>query len=79
MKEQYTYTDAFEELQSIVAEIEQGAISVDELAEKVKRASQLIQVCKVKLNATEEEVNQVLAGLTATETAEPGSEAEEEA
>ncbi|WP_257659020.1 exodeoxyribonuclease VII small subunit [Parapedobacter lycopersici] len=79
MKEQYTYTDAFEELQSIVAEIEQGAISVDELAEKVKRASQLIQVCKVKLNATEEEVNQVLAGLTATETAEPDSEAEEEA
>ena len=61
---QYTYTDAFEELQTIVSEIEQGEISVDELSEKVKRATLLIQACKAKLTATEAEVNNILAGLS---------------
>ncbi|MGK6350753.1 exodeoxyribonuclease VII small subunit [Parapedobacter sp. DT-150] len=62
--EKYTYTDAFEELQSIVSEIEQGGISIDALSEKVRRATQLITVCKAKLTATEEEVNNILADLT---------------
>lgn len=64
MDNQYTYTDAFYELQSIVSEIEQGEISVDELSEKVKRATLLIGVCKAKLTATETEVNTILAGLS---------------
>lgn len=66
MNKSYTYTDAFDELQTIVAEIESGEITVDDLAEKVKRAAQLIEVCKAKLNATEEEVNNLLEGLTET-------------
>ena len=49
------YTQAFEELQTIVAEMENGKISVDELAIKVKRASELIRVCKNKLTETEDE------------------------
>ncbi len=67
---QYTYTDAFEELQTIVSEIEQGEISVDELSEKVKRATLLIQACKAKLTATEAEVNNILAGLSTDADAE---------
>lgn len=63
MNKPYTYTDAFDELQAIVNEIESGEITVDDLAEKVKRASLLIDVCKAKLNATEEEVNNLLDGL----------------
>jgi len=57
------YTIAFEELQKIVTEIEQGAITVDELSQKVKRASELIKTCKAKLAATEEDVNQILKEL----------------
>lgn len=64
MDDQYTYTDAFDELQTIVSEIEQGEISVDELSEKVKRATLLISACKAKLTATEAEVNTILAGLS---------------
>ena len=60
MSKTSTYTEAFEELQAIVTEIEQGEISVDDLSEKVKRASELIRICKVKLTSTEEEVNQIL-------------------
>lgn len=63
MNEQPSYTEAFEELQEIVTEIEQGEISVDELSEKVKRASQLISICKNKLASTEEDVNKILKEL----------------
>jgi exodeoxyribonuclease VII small subunit len=63
MSEQISYTDAFEELQTIVTEIEQGEISVDELSEKVKRASYLIKICKSKLVTTEEDVNKILKEL----------------
>jgi exodeoxyribonuclease VII small subunit len=63
MSEQPNYTEAFEELQTIVTEIEQGEISVDELSEKVKRASYLIKICKSKLHSTEEDVNKILKEL----------------
>lgn len=67
MKEQPNYTEAFEELQQIVAEIEDGAISVDELSEKVKRAMALIKICKLKLTTTEEDVNKILRDLQSPE------------
>ena len=57
------YADAFEELKTIVSEIEQGEISVDQLSEKVKRASELIKICKAKLTSTEEDVNKILRDL----------------
>lgn len=57
------YTDAFEELKVIVTEIEQGEISVDELSIKVKRATELIKICKLKLTTTEEDVNKILKEL----------------
>lgn len=57
------YARAFEEIQQIVAEIEEGSVPVDELAAKVKRAVQLIRICKQKLTSTEEDVNKILAEL----------------
>jgi exodeoxyribonuclease VII small subunit len=58
-----TYTEAFEELQLIVNELESGEISVDELSVKVKRATELIRICKLKLTTTEENVNQILKDI----------------
>jgi exodeoxyribonuclease VII small subunit len=63
MNDTTNYTDAYEELQRIVSEIENGEISVDELSEKVKRATQLIRLCKLKLTTTEEDVNKILRDL----------------
>jgi exodeoxyribonuclease VII small subunit len=63
MEEELNYTNAFEELQEIVTEIEQGEISVDELSAKVKRATTLIKFCKLKLTTTEEDVNAILKEL----------------
>ncbi|MGV8993626.1 MAG: exodeoxyribonuclease VII small subunit [Flavobacterium sp.] len=63
MENSKNYADAFEELKTIVSEIEQGEISVDQLSEKVKRASELIKICKAKLTSTEEDVNKILRDL----------------
>lgn len=63
MSDKIKYTEALEELQQIVAEIEDGEITVDELSIKVKRASELIKICKAKLTATEEDVDQILKEL----------------
>jgi exodeoxyribonuclease VII small subunit len=68
MDEIKNYTEAFEELQAIVTEIEQGEISVDELSEKVKRAALLIRYCKTKLTSTEEDVNAILKELDSDES-----------
>lgn len=63
MSKQLSYTRAFEELQKIVREIEEGKISIDELSAKVKRASELIKICKTKLTATETDVSRILQEL----------------
>lgn len=63
MNKEPKYTEAYEELQRIVSEIETGEISVDELSEKVKRAALLIRICKNKLTATEEDVSKILKEL----------------
>jgi exodeoxyribonuclease VII small subunit len=67
MNEQPNYTAAFDELQVIVSEIENGEISVDELSEKVKRASYLIRICKAKLTSTEGDIEKILKDLEAAE------------
>jgi len=63
MNEQHNYSEAFDELQLIVSEIEHGQISVDELSQKVKRATVLIKICREKLSATEEDVSKILKEL----------------
>jgi exodeoxyribonuclease VII small subunit len=67
VKKETNYTEAFRELQSIASEIEQGEISVDLLSEKVKRAAELIHICKKKLHTTEENVDAILKELSEDE------------
>lgn len=60
MEENLTYETAYEELAQIAKDIETEAVSVDVLAEKVKRASELIAFCQTKLRSTEGEVNKII-------------------
>jgi exodeoxyribonuclease VII small subunit len=57
------YTEAFDELQQIVSAMEEGQIGIDELAEKVKRATELIRICRLKLTSTEGDVQKILKDL----------------
>lgn len=58
-----TYEQAYKELATIASEIENETISVDVLAVKVKRASDLITFCQAKLKSTEAEVNKIIAQM----------------
>lgn len=63
MANKISYDKAFEELQKIVSDMEEGEIGVDVLSEKVKRASELIKICKEKLTSTEEDIQKILKDL----------------
>lgn len=54
------YESALSELKTIVSNIENDSVSVDELTKKVERASELMQYCKTVLTKTETEVNSAL-------------------
>ncbi|MBB6501621.1 exodeoxyribonuclease VII small subunit [Pedobacter cryoconitis] len=60
MEKNLNYEAAYHELTQIAQEIETEAVSVDILAEKVKRASELIAFCQTKLRSTETEVNKII-------------------
>ncbi|HQE78740.1 MAG TPA: exodeoxyribonuclease VII small subunit, partial [Bacteroidales bacterium] len=66
-----SYEQAFNELQKIVSEIEQGDITIDMLLPKVQRAAELIKYCRDKLRNTEEEVSKIIKQLE-DETDESG-------
>ena len=63
MEPNITYEEAFNELKQIEADIQREAVSVDVLAEKIKRASELIAICQAKLTKTEEEVNKIIGQM----------------
>ncbi len=58
-----SYEQAFNELQKIVSEIEQGDITIDMLLPKVQRAAELIKYCRDKLRNTEEEISKIIKQL----------------
>ena len=63
MEQNLTYEEAYNELKQIAREIENESVSVDVLAHKVKRASQLITFCQAKLKSTESEVNKIISQM----------------
>jgi exodeoxyribonuclease VII small subunit len=63
MEEKETYNESIEKLRKIVADIERGELDIDDLSQKVKEASRLIQLCKDKLFKADEEVKKILEEL----------------
>lgn len=63
MEKTLTYEAAYNELAKIAKEIESESVSVDVLAQRVKRASELITYCQSKLKSTEAEVNNIITQM----------------
>ena len=63
MGNKMSYSEAFEELQQIVTEMENSEISVDVLDARVKRAAVLLKICKEKLFRTEQNVLESLKAI----------------
>ena len=57
------YSKAVKRLDEILTKIESEEIDVDELADRVKEAVQLIKVCKDKIEKAEIEVTRVVDGF----------------
>lgn len=66
MAKKLSYSEAYAELQQIVAEIENAEIGIDILDEKIKRAAVLLKICTDKLHKTEETVTTVLEEIRKT-------------
>jgi exodeoxyribonuclease VII small subunit len=58
-----TYAAAVDELEGILAELEGDRLDVDQLAERVARAAELIRLCRERIRATKLEVEQIVADL----------------
>lgn len=56
---EFSYDAAMKELQEIAAQLQGDAISIDDLAEKVSRATELIRLCREKLRHTEEDIQEL--------------------
>ncbi len=61
--EQLAYASAIDELDSILAELEDEALDVDVLAERVERASTLIRFCRGRITSARTQVEQIVADL----------------
>lgn len=57
------YRQAIEQLDELIAQIENDDVDVDELALRVKEAVQLLRACKAKVDKAELEVKQVVDDL----------------
>lgn len=59
-KKNGSYKEAITEIEIILSQLENNELDIDELSEKVKRVSQLVNFCKEKLHRTEEEIDNIL-------------------
>ena len=59
------YADAVEELEGILAELDGDDVDVDVLAERVKRAADLVQLCRKRIESARVEVTRIVADLDA--------------
>jgi len=58
-----SYSQAMAEVEDILVKIENEEFDVDELAEKVKRVSSLLKICKEKLTKTNAQVEEILKDM----------------
>lgn len=61
MNEELKYEEALAQLETIVRKMETNEFDIDQLAEQLKHAQQLIKFCKDKLTKTEEEIQKINA------------------
>jgi exodeoxyribonuclease VII small subunit len=57
------YAEAMTELEGILDELEGDHLDVDVLAERVRRASELIKLCRTRISRAQEDVNRIVTDL----------------
>ena len=58
-----TYTQAVTELEEIVQKMQDPQCSIDNLSAYTKRSKELLDICRKKLTAADEQLQQILATI----------------
>jgi exodeoxyribonuclease VII small subunit len=67
------FSEAMQELEAILERVEGEEIDIDGLADELRRAAELLELCRSKIRKAEVEVSQIVRKLE-----DPGVEPEEE-
>ena len=59
-----TYTQAVNELEELVKKMQDPECSIDNLSNYTKRSKELLDSCRKKLTATDEELKRILADMS---------------
>ena len=65
--EDLRFGEAIEELEGILSRVEAEEIDIDELAEQLKHAAELLELCRGKIRRAEVEVTQIVQALEESE------------
>ena len=57
------FTSALQELEAILARIDAEEVDIDELAAELRRAAELLELCRSKIRAADLEVTQIVQQL----------------
>ena len=59
-KSKLSYSEAIAELESILQRLRSGELGIEELTTAVKRAKELIELCKAELTTTKTELDKII-------------------
>jgi exodeoxyribonuclease VII small subunit len=62
-----SYAEAIASIEEILQQIETGGLDVDDMAMKVRQASELLKLCREKLFSTEKEIERILKEMNSNE------------
>ena len=60
MEKEIKYEAAVRQLEDIVSKLENNELDIDELSTELKKAQQLVKLCKDNLTKTDEEIKKIL-------------------
>lgn len=60
-KKEIKYEEAVAQLEEIVDKMENDELDIDQLSDQLKRAKELVKLCKDKLIKTDEEIKKLLS------------------
>ena len=61
MNYELKYEAALKQLEETGERMERGEMNLDDMGKEIKKAQELIKVCKDKLTKTEEEINAIIS------------------
>lgn len=72
--EEIRFGEAIEELEGILQRVEAEEIDIDDLAEELRKAAELLEVCRGKIRKAELEVTQIVQALDEDEGNDDGDD-----